>query len=195
MIYAKGFIPEFISIFNMSPIIVGITSLARAGKDTFALRLVSKYSFIQLNMSDVLRDELVKQGKEPTKDNMSLLGDEWRKHYGKDIVIKRLLDKASTYEKVVITGLRSPEEVTYIKQQKPNLILVSVIAPLPLRFSRRTDLDPQTIEEFVARDERDIKNKGLDMVIEMSDYKVWNLGTLDELYGEVDKFIIYANTK
>ena len=92
--------------------IICLTSLARAGKDTFADYLVDKYGFIKLNMSDVLRDELKAQGKEGTKEEMSLLGDEWRKLNGMDVVMKRTLEKAKQYDKVIITGVRSIEELS-----------------------------------------------------------------------------------
>lgn len=177
---------------SSKPIIVGVTSLANAGKDTFASRLVSEYSFTQLNLSDVLRDELIKQGKEPTKDNMSILGSELRKQYGRDIVIRMFMDKASLYGKVIITGIRSPEEVDYLRQNSDYFVLVKLTAPLDLRFKRRKSLDPQTIEGFTFRDERDIKNMGLDKVIESADYEISNTGSLDELYAEIDGFMAYA---
>ena len=64
--------------------IIGVVSLARAGKDVFADYLAKNYGYRKVTTSDVLRDELIKQGKESTKDNMSLLADEWRKEYGMD---------------------------------------------------------------------------------------------------------------
>jgi len=176
-------------------LIVGVTSLARAGKDTLALRLCSVYSFIQLNMSDVLRVELIKQGRDPTKDNMSIIGDELRSKYGKDIVIRLLLEKAAVYEKVVITGLRSPEEVVYLKSNSNKFVLVSLYSPLESRFNRRNSLDPQTIEGFGARDERDIKNKGVEKVMGMADYEIRNLGTIDTFYSEIDTFVKYTKDK
>ena len=177
---------------STKPVIIGVTSLARAGKDTLSAYLSSKYSFNSMNMSDVLRDELIRQGREPTKDNMSIIGDELRTKHGKDIVIKMLLDKATVYGKVVITGLRSPEEVIYLKQNSSYFVLVNIASPLVLRFERRNNLDPKTIEEFAARDERDIKNKGLDRVVAMSNYEIRNLDTLKEYHKEIDLFMEYA---
>lgn len=176
-------------------LIIGITAFARAGKDTFASRLASVYSFIQLNMSDVLRDELIRQGRDQTKDNMSIIGDELRSKFGKDIVIRLLLDKAAAYDKVVISGLRSPEEVVYLKNNSKNFILVHIDSPLESRFKRRNSLDPQDIKSFAARDERDIKNKGLDKVIEMANHKIENQGDLDNFYSEIDNFMKYAKER
>lgn len=174
-------------------LIVGVTSLARAGKDTLAQRLCSLYSFTQLNMSDILKDELIRQKRDPTKDNMSIIGDELRSQYGKDIVIRKLLEKAAAYENVVITGLRSPEEVIYLRNNSPNLFLIAISSPLELRFKRRNELDPKTLEEFAFRDERDIKNKGLDKVIAMADYNLNNLDSLELFYDEIDRVMSSIN--
>jgi len=170
--------------------IIGVTALARAGKDTFAAYLVSKYGFPKLNMSDVIAEELVKRGLEPTKDNRSLLGDEWRKQYGMDIVIRKTLEKAHSYENIVITGMRSVEEVDFLRKNSNSFCLVAIVADLDVRFARRDNLDPETLEGFTARDERDVKNKGLGKVIEMADYTLTNnYGILEEFYKDIDSLI------
>ncbi len=170
--------------------ILCITSLARAGKDTVADYLVSDYGFAKLNMSDVLRDELIAAGKEPTKMEMSKLGDEWRQKYGMDIVMRRTIEKASRFERAVITGLRSIEEVQFMRANAGSMYLVAVVADAEVRFSRRTPEDPKTKEEFFARDERDIKNKGFDKVIAAADYKLENnFDSTSGLYAEVDSLM------
>lgn len=167
--------------------IIGVTALARAGKDTFADYLISKYGFAKLNMSDVLAEELVRRGLEPSKDNRSLLGDEWRKQYGMDIVIRKTLEKAATYENTVITGVRSVEEVDFLRKNSKSFCLVAIVADMDVRFARRDSLDPNTLEGFTARDERDVKNKGLGKVIEIADYTLTNnYKTTEEFYKDID---------
>lgn len=170
-------------------VVIGVTAFARAGKDTLSAYLSLKYGFKALNMSDVLVDELIRQGREPTKANQSIIGDELRAKYGRDIVIKLLLNKAAAYDKVVITGMRSPEEVNYMKQNSAKFILIKLDSPLSKRFERKSEMDPGNIEEFAARDERDIRNKGLDKVMEMADYEIKNTGSLKEFYSEIDMFM------
>jgi len=141
-------------------------------------------------MSDVLRDELLRQGKEPTKKNMALLGDEWRKIYGMDIVMRKTLERAEKYERTVITGIRSIEEVEYIRHNAKSFCLVAIVADAEVRFSRRNELDPQTREEFFARDEIDIKNKGLGKVISAAEFcLVNNYSTKEEFHAEIDKLM------
>lgn len=167
--------------------IIGVTALARAGKDTFADYLVSNYGFSKLNMSDVLTEELGKLGRPKTKDQMSLLGDEWRKQHGMDIVIRRTLEKAATYVNTVITGFRSVEEVEFMKTNSGQFYLVAIVADMDVRFGRRNELDPDTLEGFTARDERDVQKKGLGKVIEKADYTLTNnYKTTEEFYRDID---------
>jgi len=171
--------------------IICLTSLARAGKDTFADYLVNEYNFTKLNLSDILRDELKAQGKQGTKEEMSLLGDEWRKLYGMDIVMKKTLEKAKQYEKVIITGVRSIEEYYFIKNNADEVYLIAVTADKEIRFDRRNELDPQIKDEFFARDERDIKNKGLDKVIRVADFEITNnYSSRDEFYKSIDDLML-----
>ena len=179
----------------MLKVVIGVTSLARAGKDTFADYIVKKYGYKKFNMSDVLKEELIKQGKEPTKNNMSLLGDELRKKFGEDIVMKMLFDRIIGEKKVVITGIRSLKEIVFIRTKCDYFFLVAIEANKEIRFSRRKENDPQTKKEFFARDERDIKNKGLGEVIELADYKIINNGTLEEFYKNIDKVMEEIESK
>lgn len=169
--------------------IVGITALARAGKDTFADYLVSNYGFVKLNMSDVLKEELIKKGKEPNKLNMSLLGDEWRAKFGNDIVIRRILEKAQSHRNVVITGIRSPEEAEYLKVAAQNFFLVAVEASQDVRYDRRNKLDPQRRVEFFSRDQIDIEHKGLGEVMAIADYRVSNESTLEDYQRRIEEII------
>lgn len=172
----------------MNEMIIGITGLARSGKDA-AARLFIQKGFTQINMSDILKEELLKKNIEPTKENMSLLGDELRKLHGKDIIIKMLVNKLKGREKIVITGIRSPEEAAFLKQQVKNFCLLAIGAKESIRFSRRTAEDPQTEQEFFSRDQRDIKNKGLDKVIASAEITTENNASLEELNKKLESFL------
>lgn len=168
--------------------ILGVTGLARSGKDSFADFIVKNYGFVKVNMSDCLRDELLAMGKEPSKDNMSILGDDWRSKWGKDIVLKRTLKDAKRLGNVVITGFRSVEEVDFIRKECPDFLLVALVASEEVRFGRKTKEDPQDFESFVNRDRRDIKNKGLDRVLALADHVIDNDSNGWELHGKARDF-------
>ena len=166
-----------------------ITGLMRSGKDFVAHYIINKYNYIQLNMSDVIKDELIEQGREPTKMNMSILADEWRKLHGKDIVMRKTLEKAENHDKVIITGIRSPEELDYLQNNTKRFKLIAIQASREIRYNRRSEKDPQTPEEFFERDERDILFKGLGKVMEKADYNIKNEGPLEDIYLQIDSII------
>ena len=168
-------------------LVIGITGLARSGKDTLADYLVRNYSFKKLNMSDVISVELMKRGQPVTKDNMSKLGDRMRQEFGNDIIMIKTLEKAKNYENVVITGLRSPEEVSEMRYRNSNFFLVCIDADRDIRFARRTGDDPQAESEFFTRDERDINNKGLGKVIGIADIIIDNNRTFEDLHNKINE--------
>ncbi len=169
--------------------IIGLTGLAGSGKDAAAKFLSEKYGYKLLVFSDVLKEEAKKRGTEPTKMNLSILGDELRTKSGNTVLAKKLLEKIDPEENYVLSGFRSPEEVYAIQNEVLDFYLVLIDADKTTRFKRRRPEDPQTEKEFFARDERDISNKGLDKVIEMADYTIVNNGTLQELEGKVEELL------
>ena len=103
--------------------------------------------------------------------------------------MKRTLEKAQDYDKVIITGVRSPEELEYLKQHTERFKLILVHASREVRFARRSTTDPQSFEAFFERDERDIKFKGTGQVIQKADYVVDNEGAIEAIYKQIEKII------
>lgn len=170
--------------------IIGVVSLARAGKDTFADYLVSNYDFKKINTSDVLHDYFINKGETPTKDKMSILADKWRKESSRmDIVTFKSLKKMDEFNHYVITGFRSKQEADLMREMFPDSTLVSIMSDKELRYSRRTHEDPQSIKDFFGRDERDIKNKGLAEVIVDADYYLINNDSLQNFYNQIKDFM------
>ncbi|MFH1637717.1 MAG: hypothetical protein ABIB71_04815 [Candidatus Woesearchaeota archaeon] len=172
--------------------IVGVVALARAGKDVFSDYLVKNYGYKKVNTSDVLRDSLMKSGQTPTKDGMSRLADEWRKQFGMDIVTRRSLEGLRDYKQdIVLLGFRSPEEVDLARSiyGEKEFVLVGITADKDTRYNRRSPDDPQDKEGFFARDERDIKNKGLEKAIEMAQHVLINNDTLENFYYKINNLM------
>lgn len=170
-------------------LIIGLTGLARCGKDEAANHLVRKYGFRKFIFSDIIIDELKKRHMNTKKDDQSLLGLKLRKEHGMDIMAKMLYKKIKGLDKVVISGFRSPEEVGYLKNKAKKFYLVKIKASPEIRFSRRSRADKQTKTGFFARDKRELKDRGFDKVLEMSDFEIENNSTLNDLCKEVDNLI------
>jgi len=169
--------------------IIGLTGLARCGKNTAADYLKKKYGFEVLVFSDILVEEAEKKGMKPTKMNLSILGDELREKQGNAVLAKKLLEKINPEKNYVLNGVRSPEEADYIRNELLNFYLIYVYANKVIRFKRRKQDDPQTEAKFFERDERDIENKGLGKTLKMADYRIDNSSDLNSLYKQADELM------
>lgn len=164
--------------------IIGLAGLARSGKDTVADFIESKYGYRKFVLSDVLKDEFRKEGKEPTKENMADLGNALRKKYGKDIVARMLYERCKDLEKITIVGFRSPEEVQFFQKKAKIFVLMEVRAPEQSRIKWASKQ-----EDIKKRDKNDISKKGLDDVFSMAKIKIDNNSTLEALYEKVEKIM------
>jgi len=185
-------------------LVIGLTGLASSGKGEFTDYLINKYKFKKLVFSDILKEEAKKRGLlennnyEEQKDILSKFGKKLREKTGKwDILAEELIKKikSGNLEKVVVDGFRSVEEVNLFKKNFENFYLVFIDADEKIRFSRRKLEDPTTnIENFKARDKRDIEKLGLGKVIEMADFTVNNNKQgLKNLYKEIDNLMKKIN--
>ena len=167
---------------------ISFTGLARCGKDTAADYIVKKYGFHKLVMSDELALELAKQGKEDTKMNLALMGQELREKLGDDIVAKMVFEKAkkNEWKKVVFVGPRSISEIEFFKEKIPDFKLVAIKAGEGKRFGRKSRKDGQTKETFFERDEHDSTEFELDKVIAMTTHTIENNSTIDEFQRAID---------
>ncbi len=169
--------------------IIGLTGLARSGKDTVADYLVRKHGFKKIVFSDLLKEEAVKRGMPTDKMTLSYLGSLLREEKGNAVLAKMVVSRINPEEDYVIVGFRSPEEVDYVRNEVMDFVLVRVDAENALRFKRRSPADPQEKEKFFSRDDYDMATKGLAKVLDMADYVIQNNGTLEELYQNVENLL------
>lgn len=166
-----------------------LTGLARAGKDTIADYLAQKHGFARLTFSSVLEELLRKKGIPPTKQSMIELGDSLRKELGMDAVAKLLDKKITRDDRLVLAGPRSIEEVQYFRKKYPELKLVKVTAEPENRVNRRSRIDPKEKEAFFERDDADLRNKGLQKVLDAAEFELKNDDNRQELYKRIDELV------
>jgi dephospho-CoA kinase len=179
--------------------IIGVCGRVGAGKETLTSFLREK-GFVYFVTSDLLNDELKKQGKEITRTNQQDLADDIRKKNGAGAVMKLMLDKAGLdkSKNYIFDSLRNSGEAEFLRNNLgENFILIGVDAPKEIRFkrilSRNKSSDPKTWESFLKMDERDNFDASnpfgqqTGKLLEMSDFVVVNDGDLDKAMKEVEE--------
>ncbi len=192
----------------MAKTVIGVVGQIGSGKDT-AIGFLKKQGFSDFSLSDQIRVELKKQGRlDFTRKEIQDLGDQMRAKHGDDYWARQAWEQAmaSGQDKLVISGIRHPAEVEFVKTQ-PNASLLAVIADQRLRFERKLaaakkdptsvrsdDKDLLTWEGFKKADERETKeqkehSQQVSKVVAMADFTVENNGTVEELGKKMDEVL------
>jgi dCMP deaminase len=174
---------------------IGITGLYCSGKDSMAKFLVNM-GFGHFSLSDVIRNDLRKEGQEITRDNLIKRGNELRRDFGLGVLAKKVVEiiEKNDLNNVVITSIRHPAEIEEL-QKLGNFFLVSVDSPIEIRFKRAFDrereFDPRSFKDFVKKENSERKGKGvqqqIDACIKRAKIHILNQGTFEELQGKVEK--------
>lgn len=177
----------------MKRIIIGITGMPGSGKSTVA-KVGEKLGFKVIRMGDVVREETLKRGLEPTRENLCKMMFTLRAESGPDVVAKKCLSRISLSDRnVIIDGIRSLHEVEFFKKKLPSFILLAVHSSPKTRFkrlySRRRSDDPKDKKEFIERDKKEL-SVGIGSAIAMADYMIINEGSLDEFKKMVRSILI-----
>jgi dephospho-CoA kinase len=181
--------------------VIGITGTLASGKSNVKDFFLSHFSSYFVSLSDIIKEELLKEGKELKRENFIEKGNELRKKYGNQILVEvATLTLPEKIEKqlLIIDGIRNPGEVEFLREKfGKDFVLIAVDAPKELRFKRllerRKEGDPKTFEEFLKMEEVDLgKNQPeygqkVEECLKLSDYLIINDGSIDELNKKVEK--------
>lgn len=173
--------------------LIGLTGTNGAGKGEVAAYLAKK-GYVYFSLSDLIREELLKNGKEVTRDNLIKKGNELREKFGPDILAKLIMKRVK--EKAVVDSIRNPNEVEYLRKQK-NFILLAIDSPVELRYDRvkkrgRVE-SASTLQEFIKKEEEEMTNleKGqqIQNCMKMADFVVINDGSLEDLHQMLEEML------
>lgn len=168
--------------------IIGLTGKNGSGKGEVSKFLVSA-GFVPFSLSDVLRAELKKQKKSPTRENLIVLGTELRQQRGLGVLAQLALDQIEVSYNYVIDSIRHPEEVKTL-QKHPQFFLINVEADPKIRFERMLKRDragdPKNFEDFLVlekREEKSEKSSGQQILatLKMADFEISNNTRLEDL--------------
>ena len=164
-----------------------------AGKSTIAEGLKSK-GYDIVNMGNAVRAEAKKRNLESTRENLGKLMLELREKNGPGAIAELVKPQieSSISDVILIDGVRSNDEIQVLRKFG-TVKLLAIHASINTRFDflqkrGRAD-DPQTIEHFEERDNREL-GVGISNSIALSDYAISNVGlTKDELIESTYKII------
>jgi len=175
--------------------IIGVTGDYASGKDSVVDILIEK-GFFHVSFSNLIREELNKDKKQITRDNLIKRGNELREKYGSKILARLSLEKVKEGENFVFTSIRNSGEVELL-QSREDFILINVTAPEKVRLqriiSRNRESDPKTIEDLRRKENIERSNdpnaQQLHKVAKMAKIVLVNDTTIDNLKIKVDKLI------
>ena len=176
-------------------LVIGVTGQPSSGKDTVANYLAS-LGFVHISTSDLIREEMRKQGLSTDRPQIHEFVTERRKERGlgylAELTVKKI-DKDS-----VVSGLRNTSEIQILKDAfGANFILLAMDAPFEMRYKwvlgRKRDSKDLTFEEFKAEEDAE-RNRSdgafqVDKVIKMADEVILNDGIKEDLLKNVDDLL------
>jgi len=175
--------------------IIGLTGTIGSGKGVVANFLKEK-GFVYLSLSDELRALASEKKIQLTRENLQNLGNLMREENGPGFLAQLVVEKIKNqkYSNAIVDAIRNPAEVKELKKLK-NFFLISVDAPLELRFERikerKRESDPISIEEFQKIDARDKgigekeTGQGVGICMLQADFNLINNGELEEMNQKV----------
>lgn len=173
--------------------IIGLTGENCSGKGTVAEYLMKK-GFYYYSLSDVIREELAKEGREPTRAAMIEKGNLLRKEFGPGGLAVKIKERLDGHKNYVVDSIRNEAEALEMGKID-GFFLWNVSASPELRFermkNRKREGDPKTLEEFrrmedIERKSSDASRQSLEDAAKHADLKVKNEGSFIALYDAVD---------
>ena len=174
--------------------VVSIVGMTGAGKSQVA-RVFEASGFTRIRFGDVTDEEIEKRGLELSEESERYIRELLREKYGMSAYARLNLpriDSALKHSDVVIDGLYSWEEYTFLKgYYGEDFYVIAVWASPRARYARlSTRLNRcLTLEEAASRDRAEIENINKGGPIAMSDFTIINESSLENLETETKRII------
>ncbi len=173
--------------------LIGLTGTNSAGKGE-AAAFFKKKGYSYLSLSDLIREELLKNGEDVSRNNLIKKGNELREKFGPDILGRLIMRKVRG--RSVIDSIRNTAEVEFFKKQE-GFILLAIDAPVELRYERARkrgrDESAATLQEFIEKEREEMtsceKGQQLQRCLEMADGVINNDGTLEEFHEKLEEWL------
>lgn len=172
-------------------VILALAGLPGAGKSEASKYFTDKKIPV-ISFGKVTNDYVDKHGLEHNEENHKKIREEFREKYGKEAYAvlneEKIKNELKDNMVVVVEGMRSWEEYTYIKKKfnKVKLVVLTLYADKEIRYKR---LNERKYRKGLGGEERDINELvGTNMgnTIAFCDYLVVNSGTVEELKDKIE---------
>jgi dephospho-CoA kinase len=147
--------------------IIGISGTNGSGKDTIGHMLAERHGWLDVSVSDLLRDEARLRGLPVEREVLRKISAEWRREYGLGVLVDKAVDqfKKGNYNGVVAIPMRNPGEAQRVKDLGGHLIWVD--ANSKIRYERingrqRSAEDRKTYEQFLTEEYDEMHHHGGD---------------------------------
>ena len=174
--------------------VVSIVGMAGSGKSEVA-RAFEKKGFIRIRFGDVTDEAIKKRDLELNEKNERYIRELLRQKHGMSAYAQLNLpriDSALKHSDVVIDGLYSWEEYTFLKTYYgENFCVVAVWSSPKTRYARLTGRSTRqlTQEEAASRDWAEIENTNKGGPIAIADFTITNESSLQNLRKAVRSII------
>ena len=174
--------------------IIAIVGMCGSGK-SIANDFFVKKGFKSIYFGGVTIDKLKEENLEINEKNEKQMRERLRKEYGMGAYAYLLLPKIEEYSKtdnVILDGLYSWDEFKILKDKfKENLIVLSIVVDKKIRYERLKvrNIRPLTNIEAESRDTSEIEHLAKGGPISYADYYVFNNGSIDEYYKNLERIL------
>jgi dCMP deaminase len=175
---------------------VGVAGLNGAGK-TEVVRFLESRSFHSASLSDVIRQDLEREGRAASRENMIERGRALRKGFGPSVLAERASARLPAGH-CVLDSIRHPAEVAALRAAGPFLLLW-IDAPDGARFERVRRRgragDADTLDAFLELEARELASQEVEgqkllEVRALADEVITNSGDLGALHAQLHALLL-----
>jgi dCMP deaminase len=176
--------------------IIGLTGKNGSGKTEVCEYLKSR-GFAYRSLSDEIRNEIRRQGKEIDREILIEVGNRLRGDFGSGILAERIVRDLEADQNYVIDSIRNPSEVEVLRK-RGGFTLLGIDADPEIRFERSRKRGREnaagTLEQFLNEERKELDSEDpaqqqLNATGRLADLTVANNGSLDELHRRLDQIL------
>lgn len=176
--------------------IIAIVGMPGAGKTESTEYLATKgVPFVRFG--EITDEEVRRRGLPLEPENERIVREAIRKEGGMGAYALKAEPKINTLlannDVIVIDGLYSWEEYTYLKEKFPWLMLINIYAEPKVRYKRlsQRSVRPVQIEECYARDVAELEKLNKGGPIAIADYTIENNSDdISDLHSKIDALLL-----